>query len=144
MLPLIEDRTLFQSTVQRLEGLFPPGHILVVTVQDQAARLMEQAPDVPAENFLIEPSPRGTASVVGLAARVLQKRDPESVMVVLPADHFIRNTDLFHLLVRVAVDIAAREYLVTLGIKPTYPATVYGYILRVPGLSGARLQGKTG
>jgi mannose-1-phosphate guanylyltransferase len=130
MLPLIEDRTLFQSTIQRLGGLFPPERIFVVTVRDQAEKLMEQAPELPRENFLIEPAPRGTASVVGLAASILQKRDPDSVMVALPADHFIRNTDLFHLLVRVAAEIAAKKYLVTLGIKPTYPATVYGYIQR--------------
>jgi mannose-1-phosphate guanylyltransferase len=52
------------------------------------------------------------------------------LMVVLPADHFIRNTDLFHHLVRVAGDIARQDYLVTLGINPTFPATVYGYIQR--------------
>jgi mannose-1-phosphate guanylyltransferase len=130
MLPLIEERTLFQATVQRLRGLFPPERIFVVTVREQAPQLMEQAPELPVENFLNEPAPRGTASVVGLAATVLQRRDPRAVMVVLPADHFIRNTDLFHLLVRVAIDAARAGYLVTLGIKPTYPATVYGYIQR--------------
>jgi mannose-1-phosphate guanylyltransferase len=130
MLPLIEERTLFQSTVQRLRGLFPPERIYVVTVRDQAAPLMEQAPEVPRANFINEPSPRGPASVVGLAATVLERHDPQAVMVVLPADHFIRNTDLFHLLIRVAVEAARHEYLVTLGIKPTYPATVYGYIQR--------------
>jgi mannose-1-phosphate guanylyltransferase len=130
MLPLISERTLFQATVQRLVGLFPTERIFVVTVQEQAEKLMEQAPELPAANYLIEPAPRGTASVVGLAATVLQKRDPEAVMVALPADHFIRNTDLFHLLVRVATEIASKDYLVMLGIKPTSPATVYGYIQR--------------
>jgi mannose-1-phosphate guanylyltransferase len=51
-------------------------------------------------------------------------------MVVLPSDHYIRNRDLFYLLLRVAVDVAEKDYLVTLGITPTYPATVYGYIQR--------------
>jgi mannose-1-phosphate guanylyltransferase len=68
--------------------------------------------------------------VVGLAAVALRQRDPDAVMVILPADHFIRNRDLFHLLLRVAVDVAEKEYLVTLGISPTYPGTGYGYIQR--------------
>ncbi|MBI5295984.1 MAG: mannose-1-phosphate guanylyltransferase [Chloroflexi bacterium] len=131
MLPLLEEhRTLFQTTVDRLKGLLPPERILVVTVADQAPSLQEQAPELPLENFLMEPLPRGTASVVGLAAVALRQRDPEAVMAVLPADHFIRNRDLFHLLIRVAVDVAEKDYLVTLGITPTYPGTGYGYIQR--------------
>lgn len=130
MIPLVEDQSLFQATVQRLEGLFPPERILVVTVAGQAAELQQQALDLPAENFILEPAPRGTASVVGLAAIVLQKRDPQAVMAVLPSDHFIRNRDLFYVLLRAAVDVAEEKYLVTLGITPTYPAAVYGYIQR--------------
>lgn len=130
IISLVEENSLFQSTVERLEGLFPPERILVVTVAEQAAELRKQAPELPIENFILEPVPRGTASVVGLAAVVLQKRDPQAVMVVLPSDHYIRNRDLFYLLLRVAVDVAEGGYLVTLGITPTYPATVYGYIQR--------------
>jgi mannose-1-phosphate guanylyltransferase len=130
MIPLVEERTLFQTTVQRLEGLFQPAHIFVVTVEEQAETLMVQAPNIPAGNFLLEPEPRGTASAIGLAAAVLRKRDPQAVMVSLHSDHYIRNQDLFHLLVRIAVDAANADYLVTLGITPTYPATVYGYIQR--------------
>jgi mannose-1-phosphate guanylyltransferase len=131
MLPLLEEHyTLFQTTVNRLGGLLTPDRIYVVTVAEQADGLRQQAPEIPAENFLIEPAPRGTACVVGLAAQVLRERDPEAVMAVLPADHFIRNRDLFHLLIRVAVDVAEKGYLVTLGITPTYAATGYGYIQR--------------
>ena len=130
IISLVEENSLFQSTVERLEGIFPPERILVVTVADQAEELKNQAPHLPPENFILEPAPRGTASVVGLAAVILQKRDPQAVMVVLPSDHYIRNRELFYLLLRVAVDVAEKEYLVTLGITPTYPATVYGYIQR--------------
>ncbi len=128
LLPLIGDETLFQSTVQRLDGLFPPERILVVTVAEQAAEMQEQAPQIPPENYLIEPAPRGTASVVGFAAAVLHKRDPQAVMAILPSDHFIRNRDLFHYLLAAAVDVAKTGYLVTLGITPTYASTAYGYI----------------
>lgn len=136
LLPLIGEATLFQGTVQRLEGLFPPERILVVTVAEQVAEMQLQAPEIPAENYLVEPAPRGTASVVGLAAAILHKRDPQAVMAVLPSDHFIRNRDLFHYLLRAAFDVAKTGYLVTLGITPTYPSTAYGYIQQgtpVPG-----------
>lgn len=131
MLPLLEEhQTLFQTTVRRLHGLLNAERICVVTVADQVDDLRTQAPEIPANNFFVESSPRGTASVVGLAAVLLRQRDPDAVMVVLPADHYIRNRDLFHLLIRVAVDVAEKGYLVTLGITPTYAATGYGYIQR--------------
>ncbi len=129
-LKLIGNDSLFQTTVDRLMGFFPLEHILVVTVAEQADLLKAQAPDLPEENFLIEPAPRGTASVVGLAATVLHHRDPQAVMGVFPADHFIRNRDLFYHLLATAVETAQDDYLVTLGITPTFPATGYGYIQR--------------
>src|SRR5512143_2100278 len=85
LLPLLGEETLFQSTVARLIDLFPPERILVVTVEQQAAEMQKQVPEIPAENYLIEPAPRGTASVVGLAAVVLQKRDPQAAMAILPS-----------------------------------------------------------
>jgi mannose-1-phosphate guanylyltransferase len=128
VLPLLGERTLFQSTLDRLDGFIPPDRIYVVTTSEQEQELTSQAPTLPRENFLIEPMPRGTASVVGLAAIVLAKRDPQAVMLVLPADHFIRNRDLFLHTLREAVRVARKNYLVTLGITPTFPATGYGYI----------------
>lgn len=129
-IPLISHESLFQTTVHRLEGFIPPERIFVVTVSEQAEELRQQAPGLPYENFLLEPAPRGTASVVGLAASVLHQRDPQAVMAILPSDHFIRDRDLFHYILRVAVDVAQKDYLVTLGIAPTFPATGYGYIQR--------------
>ena len=95
LLPLLGKETLFQSTVARLEALFPPERILIVTVAEQARVMQEQVPAIPKENYLIEPAPRGTASVVALAAAVLQKRDPQGMRAVQRADHHIRNKDLF-------------------------------------------------
>ena len=136
LLPILDEKTLFQSTIARLENLFPPQRILVVTIEEQAHIMMEQVPEIPSENYLIEPTPKGTASVVGLAASVLKIRDPEAMMVVLPSDHFIRNRDLFHYLLRAALDVAEKGYLVTLGITPTYPSTAYGYIQQGDALNG--------
>ena len=128
LLPLLGEETLFQGTVARLIDLFPPERILVVTVERQAEEMRKQVPEIPPENYLIEPAPRGTASVVGLAAVVLRHRDPEAAMAILPSDHFIRNRDLFHYLLREAFDVARQNALVTLGITPAFPSTAYGYI----------------
>lgn len=136
LLPLLGEETLFQSTVNRLADLFPPERILVVTVAEQANEMQTQVPAIPLENYLIEPAPRGTASVVGLAAAILRKRDPEAAMAILPSDHFIRNRDLFHYLLRTAFNIASHNYLVTLGITPLYPSTAYGYIQQGELLDG--------
>ncbi len=130
VLPLFGKRTLFQSAVDRLDGFIPPERVLVVTAANQAEELRRQAPQLSLTNFLIEPQPRGTASAIGLAATVLNKRDPEAAMLILTSDHFIRNTDLFRLVIQVAVQVARKDYLVTLGITPTFPATGYGYIQR--------------
>jgi mannose-1-phosphate guanylyltransferase len=116
--------------------MFPPERILVVTVDEQAQEMKQQAPEIPEDNYLIEPGPRGTASVVGLAAVVLQKRDPQATMAVLPSDHFIRNVDLFHYLLKAAFEVADDGYLVTLGITPTSPSTAYGYIQQGKAVDG--------
>ena len=136
LLPLLGKETLFQSTVSRLEALFPPERILVVTVAEQARVMREQVPSIPNENYLIEPAPRGTASVVALAAAVLKKRDPQAVMAIQTADHHIRNRDLFNYLISTALEVAKKDYLVTLGINPTFPSTGYGYIQQGEPLDG--------
>ena len=128
MLKLFGDETLFQTAVNRLDSTFSFDHILVVTVQDQVSALKEQCPGIPDENFLIEPVPRGTASVVAYAAMVLQKLDPGAVMAVLTADHFIGNEGAFHSVLSSAYTAASDGYLVTLGIQPDFPATGFGYI----------------
>ena len=122
------EKTLFQHAIDRLAGLFPPERILIVTVADQVAILHDQCPDIPEANYIIEPMPRGTASVVGLAAVAIQARDPEGSMAILTADHLIRNDAHLRQLLRAAHGLAQKEFLVTLGIKPTFPATGYGYI----------------
>lgn len=130
MLRLGTQRSLFQLACDRLVGLFPPERILVVTVAEQAVELQKQVPEIPVENYLLEPMPRGTASVVGLAATVLHKRNPQAVMAVLTADHFIENVAYFQKLLQIATQVAQEHKLITLGITPTAPTTAYGYIQR--------------
>ena len=130
MLAIGQERSLFQVAVDRLQGVFSSDRIYVVTVEEQAAELKKQCPEIPAENFLLETMPRGTASVVGYAAAVLGKRDPDAVMAVLTADHIIGNLKLFQQILTSAYQVAGEDYLVTLGVTPTYPATGYGYTRR--------------
>src|SRR5690242_6834447 len=88
-LPLLGERTMFQIAVQRLAPLFTPDRILVVTNARYAPDLQRQAPEVPADNYVIEPGPRGTAPAIALSAQVLQGRNPQALMACLTADHYI-------------------------------------------------------
>ena len=128
MLSLFDERSLFQTAVDRLDGIYPLDRIYVVTVDDQAEEIHKQSPGIPAENLLIEPMPKGTACVVGFAAAVLHKRDPQAVMAVLTADHYIGNEPRFRDILASAYEVAQEGYLVTLGIEPTHAATGFGYI----------------
>jgi mannose-1-phosphate guanylyltransferase len=134
VLNLLGDRSMFQLAVDRLLPLLPPERVLVVTAADQVAALAEQVPELPRENFIVEPLGRGTAPCIGLAALHLRARDPDAVMAVLTADHYIRHTEAFRVVLSVARKVAEQGYLVTLGIEPTFPATGYGYIGQGTGL----------
>ncbi len=134
VLNLLGDRSMFQLAVDRLLPLLPPERVLVVTAADQVAALAEQVPELPRENFIVEPLGRGTAPCIGLAALHLRARDPDAVMAVLTADHYIRHTETFRVVLSVARKVAEQGYLVTLGIEPTFPATGYGYIGQGTGL----------
>jgi mannose-1-phosphate guanylyltransferase len=130
MIHFFKEGTLFQLAVRRLLSLFGNDKIYIVTIAEQANELKRDCPEIPSENFLIEPQPRGTASVIGLSAIALKELDPQAIMAVLTSDHFIKNDDVFQELVRASVEVASADYLVTLGVIPTYPATGYGYIQR--------------
>ena len=127
-LKLIGDRTMFQHAVDRLSPLFTPDRICVVTNDELAAVLKSQAPDIPADNFIVEPAGRDSAPAAGLAAVHLVKRDPSAVMVMLTADHFIVDTAQFRAALGAASEVASEGAIVTLGIRPTAPDTRFGYI----------------
>lgn len=129
-LRLLGDRSLFQIAVDRAMPLIPPSRLRIVTIERQLGLLREQRPELPDESFIIEPSPKGTASVVGLAAVMLEAKDPEAVMAVLTADHAIGDEAQFRDLLAAAYSAAQQGHLVTLGIEPTEPAVGYGYLQR--------------
>ncbi len=127
-LRLLGERTMFQLAVDRLQPLFAPERIFIVTRAEHAPLLREQTPDIPAENFIVEPEGRGTAPAIGLAVLHIQRRDPQAVMAIVTADQFIVDTAGFRRALESAGEVARRGYLVTLGIQPTGPATGFGYI----------------
>ena len=127
-LKLIGERTLFQIAVDRLLGLFPADHIMVVTSQGLADMFHQDVPDIPEDNYIIEPSGRDTAAAIGLSAITIKQRDPDAIMAVLTADHFIEREGRFLHVLRAAEQVAEEDFLVTLGIHPTFPSTGFGYI----------------
>jgi len=127
---LIGSRTMFQHAVDRLDSLLPPEQVMVVTAREYVEVLASQVPNVPRENFIVEPMARGTAGAIGLATVHLHHRNPEAVMAVLTADHYIRDVDQFCRALTAAAQVAQGGSIVTLGIEPSFPATGYGYIRR--------------
>jgi len=129
MLNIFGGNTLLQETVARISQLVPSENIQVVTTQDLSSTIKQQLPKIADTNFIIEPVGRNTAPCIGLAAVNLAKIDPDGMMIVLPADHLISDSDRFLSCLRQALE-AAQEHdaLVTIGIKPTHPETGYGYI----------------
>ncbi len=127
MLQIVGEDTLIRQTLRRVIGFVPPENIWIVTTQDKAAdiRFGELSKQF---RFVEEPMGRNTAPAIGLTAIYLRRLDPESVMAVMPSDHAILETDKFLSDLRIAVEGAEKEYLVTFGIKPSRPETGYGYI----------------
>lgn len=116
-------------TYKRMGGFVAPEQIFVVTEADYRSATMESLPELPAENIIVEPEGRNTALCIGLAAVVLENRHPGSVMVVVPADHYIADEEKFIDNLQEAVDLAmAAGGLVTIGVRPNRPETGYGYL----------------
>jgi len=134
LLNLVGQRSMLQQTVDRMNGLVDPDKLLIITNQSLVQPIMEQLPELGLDSILGEPAKRDTAPCIGLAAAWVAQRDPEATMIVMPSDHVIRPTDLFQQTLRQAVELveADDQQIVTLGIQPSYPAEVFGYIERSP------------
>jgi mannose-1-phosphate guanylyltransferase len=137
LLKILSPKSLIRETAERIVPLSGRDRTIVVTVADQLNALRRELPGLPRRNFLAEPRGKNTAPCIGLAALEVAARDPGAVMVVLPADHWVRDVKGFRGAMRSAVEIAARhDSLVTIGIRPDYPETGYGYIIKKKLLSG--------
>ncbi|HMU43070.1 MAG TPA: mannose-1-phosphate guanylyltransferase [Ignavibacteriaceae bacterium] len=129
MLQIFGENTMIQDTVSRLDGLVDSENILVITNRLQKPGICEQLPQIPSENVIEEPFGRNTAACIGLASIIIEKRDKDAVMIVLPADHIIRDKAAFHKVLKNAIEFAYKSGgLLTIGITPTRPETGYGYI----------------
>ncbi len=127
-LRLVGERTMFEHAVDRIAPLFQPEQVFVVTGAEHMEALIAQAPELPPENFIVEPEGRGTAPCIGLGAIHLRRQDPEAIMAVLTADHFITDTARFRQVLATAAQVAEEGHMVTLGITPSSPSTGFGYI----------------
>jgi mannose-1-phosphate guanylyltransferase len=128
-LNVVGEATLLQNTLSRMQGLVPAERCYVVTHERYVTQTHEQLPALPPDNIFAEPVGRNTAPAIAFAAARLLEQDPDATMIVLPADHLIRNVAQFHAVLRVALEKAEEPgALVTIGITPTHPSTGYGYV----------------
>jgi mannose-1-phosphate guanylyltransferase len=124
-----------QQAVERVLPLVPLTNILIITNALQAPEVRRQLPGLPRENLIAEPVGRDTCAAVALGAAVAGQRSTSAVMAVLPADHVISEEKKFRQVLADSFDLAGRgQVIVTIGIKPTEPATGYGYIRVGPPL----------
>jgi len=129
MLPLVEGRSLLRATYERLAPLVGPDRILVVTGAGLAAAVRAELPELPAAHVIGEPVGRNTAPCAVLGAGLAARLDPAAPFALLPADHLIPDAEDFRAQLAAAfARAAAREAVVTLGIRPDRPETGYGYL----------------
>jgi mannose-1-phosphate guanylyltransferase len=139
VLEFLPPGALIQQAVSRLEPVFPPERVWVLTNPALRGEIVRQLPQVPRRQILAEPVQRNTAPAIGLAARILNDLDPDAVMGVFPADHVIQKPARFLKLVRAALREAACGKIALLGIEPRWPETGYGYLEFAGGTApGAR------
>ena len=138
LLKLIGDETMLQRTLRCALKTAPAEKMHIVTHrrQSDAVRLQASAvASIPPDHFIAEPLAKNTAAAIGLAAMALSRKDPEAVMVVMPADHVILKNSVFARAVREGSRLAKEGWFVMLGIKPVHAETGYGYIRRGRPLS---------
>jgi len=131
LLSILSPKSLLVETAERAFPLGGRNQTLVVTVAEQLGALRRELRELPARNFLAEPQGKNTAPCIGLAALEVIKRNPNAVMIVLPADHWVADAKAFQRILRAACELAERhDQLITVGIRPDYPETGYGYIVK--------------
>ena len=122
-------QTLLQKTASRLEALIPKENILILTNERYTDLVLEQLPQINTNQIIAEPAMRNTAPCILMAAMKIHKQNPNAVMVVAPSDHWIEDEAAFISNLQNAFDFSEHsDVLMTLGIKPTFANTGYGYI----------------
>src|SRR5437763_4786149 len=129
LLTLLGNRSFLQQAVERVLPIVPIKNVLVITNEVQAPEVRKQLPKLPKDNVIAEPIARDTCAAVTLGAALVGARSTTGVMAVLPADHVIPEEKKFQQVLSDAFDLAGRgQAIITIGIKPSEPATGYGYI----------------
>src|SRR5438552_6839363 len=129
LIRLVGKKSFLQEAVDRVLPMVPLKNTLVITNEAQAPQVARQLPKLPWQNIIAEPVGRDTCAAVTLGAAIVGARSTTGVMAVLPADHVIPEEKKFQQVLADAFDLAGRgQAIVTIGIKPTEPATGYGYI----------------
>ncbi len=129
-LQLAGDATLLQQALERIEAVVPAQRTWVITAARYSAEVARQVPGLIAHQIVGEPLGRDTAACIALGAALIARHDPDGAMIVMSADHIIKPTPEFHRAVLVAERLTQEhpDALITFGIRPTFPATGYGYI----------------
>jgi mannose-1-phosphate guanylyltransferase len=131
LLKILSRKSLIEETAERVYPLHGRKQTLVVTIADQVAALRRELKNLAKTNFLAEPVGKNTAPCIGLAALEVVRRDPEAAMMILPADHWVADVPAFRRTLKAAASLAFKhDQLVTIGIRPEYPETGYGYIVK--------------
>lgn len=138
LLPLVSEHSMLQETLLRLSDWPEACAPVVVCGNDHRFLVAEQLReiDVAPLSIMLEPIGRNTAPAIAAAALRLQQAGEDALMLVLPADHVIRDVPAFHRAVQLAAEVAAAGRLVTFGIRPSTPETGYGYIRLGEALAG--------
>jgi mannose-1-phosphate guanylyltransferase len=137
LLKIISQKSLIEETAERVYPLSGRDQTLVVTIAEQVHALRRELSDLPKNNFIAEPQGKNTAPCLGLAALEVVRRDPDAAMIVLPADHYVRDSRGFRRTLNAAVKLAIQhDQLITIGIRPEYPETGYGYITKGKAVAG--------
>ena len=129
LLNIFGDKSMLQITVDRLKKISKISEIYIITREDLYDSIIKGVKGISKNNVIIEPSGKNTAPAIGMMASYLALKNPNDVMCVFPADHYIVGHQKFERAIKRA-DLLAREgdNIVTIGIKPSYPSTAYGYI----------------
>ena len=128
-LRLISDKTMLQETLSRITPLVPPERVLVITNSKYKSMVEVDLPSVPPQNIFAEPEKKDTAMAMGVGAIMALELDSEAVIINLAADHVVKDENEFRRTMLAAVDAAMTgDFLVTVGISPTFPHTGLGYI----------------
>ena len=138
LLSMTGSQSMLQATVERMQGLCSLDQVRVFTNQRLVEKVASQLPELSPGAIVGEPCKRDTAPCIGLAAAMVRAVDPEGIMIVLPSDHVIESREQFADAVQQAVHLVEEDpqRMITFGIKPDYPATVFGYIERGDSVSG--------